>query len=393
MTNNMDKIKYIKSKPNILSILLERYPERNWNFNYLSENPYAIEYIKNHPEKFWNWELLNLNDNIDIELLRLYRDRMYRWDLFTKNHNITVDMIFNNSDLPWDYMEISKNPNVTEKDIEKYPNIVWNFDDLSLNTNISEEFIKSHPQYNWNYINILYGDRDLSIDFMMKNIRIDKFKITTLSGSFIIKLQPVFSKLNPRILEYICEKFSENFDISIWYEISKNPFLNTTIIEKFINIKLNWYYISAINKNLNLDFIRKYIHKFDIYYLCQNPCISSDFLDEFKDDRDMNWHAILKNPSINCNYIDKFLEKNKEVYRFWDCISVNNSLNLDFIEKYIEKIDFEQLSANIFLYNDTVYKKQLENDIQKRKSEVKAELKDIFYNDICGEILKFVSYD
>jgi len=384
----MNKTKYIKSKPNILSILLERYPEKPWNINYLSENPYAIEYIKNHPEKCWNWELLNLNDNIDVELLRLYRDRMYRWDLFTKNHNITIDIISKNSDLPWDYIQISKNPNITEKDIENNPDIYWNFDDLSLNTNISEDFIKAHPDYNWNYANILYGDRDLSIDFIMKHItNIEKSKITTRSGYFIIEL--LFCRLNPRVLEYICEKFGENFESWVWYEISKNPFLNTTFIEKFKDKNLDWYYISALNKNLNLDFIRKYIHKFDIYYLCQNPCISSDFVDEHKVvDRNINWYYISKNPSIDCKYVEQF-----QLYRIWDCISVNNGLDIDFIEKHIDKIDFEQLSANIFLYNDSVYKRHLEKDIEKRKSEVKGEIKDIFYNDICGEILKFVSYD
>jgi len=86
------------------------------------------------------------------------------------------------------------------------------------------------------------------------------------------------------------------------------------------------------------------------------------------------------------------LEKNWDVYR-WYWLSGNPSLTPDIIEKYIDKWDWNVLSLNIFLYNDTVYKRQVEKDIQKRKSEVKTELKDIFYNDICGEILKFVSYD
>jgi hypothetical protein len=388
---NKDKIEYIKSKPNILSILLERYPDKGWNLNYLSENPCAIEYIKNHPEKCWNWDLVNLNDNIDIELLRLYRDRMYRWDLFTKNHNITIDIISKNSDLPWDYSQISKNPNINVFDIENNPYIFWNFDDLSLNTNISEDFIKAHPEYNWNYANILYGDRDLSIDFISKYItNIEKSKITTRSGCFVIEL--LFSKLNPRVLEFVGEKFGDKFESWVWYEMSKNPYLNTTIIEKFINKNLDWYYISAINKNLKIDFIRKYIHKFDIFYLCQNPCITADFVDEHKDtETPINWYYTLKNSNIDCKYIEKYIQE-KSLYRIWECISSNHGLNIDFIEKHIDKINFEQLSGNIFLYDDIVYQREVKKDIEKRRKEVKGEIKDIFYNDICAEILKFVSY-
>ena len=365
---NKVKTEYIKSKPNILSILLERYPEKGWNIDYLSENPYAIEYIKNHPEKPWNWTNLNFNINIDIELLRLYRDRMYRWDLFTVNHNITMDIISKNSDLPWDYNEISKNPNITEKDIENYPIIPWNFDDLSSNINISEEFIEAHPEYKWNYCEIL-----------CKRGRLSKILIKRLKK---LHIRDVF-ELNINLFKY--------FEIHTLrgYEISRINSLDTETIEKFINSDLDWYYISAINRNLTLDFVKKYIEKFQPYYLSSNPCLTSKFLED-NPSLDWCWHSISRNSNIDLEYIEKVAEeKNME----WLYISENENLTLEFIERHINKINFEQLSANIFTYDDTVYQRELKKDIEKRRKEVKGEIKDIFYNDICGEILKFISYD
>ena len=57
---------------------------------------------------------------------------------------------------------------------------------------------------------------------------------------------------------------------------------------------------------------------------------------------------------------------------------------MDIIEKYHDKPwDWHSISSNNFLFNDRVYITQLKKDI-------KNEIKDIFYNDICGEILKYV---
>jgi hypothetical protein len=35
----MEKIQYIRSKENILELLLEKYPDKDWNWYALSSNP------------------------------------------------------------------------------------------------------------------------------------------------------------------------------------------------------------------------------------------------------------------------------------------------------------------------------------------------------------------
>jgi hypothetical protein len=74
-------------------------------------------------------------------------------------------------------------------------------------------------------------------------------------------------------------------------------------------------------------------------------------------------------------------------------LSRNPNISLDIIENYINNWQIYPIEQNIFFYHDILYKRELKKDIEKRRIEVKAQIKDIFYNDICGEILKYISYD
>ena len=86
----MDKLELIK--------LIEKYPEKNWDWNNISSNPnLPIDYIEKHPEKDWNWDYISFNPNFTMEDIEKYSEK------------------------PWNWSEISANPNVTMEYIEKYP--------------------------------------------------------------------------------------------------------------------------------------------------------------------------------------------------------------------------------------------------------------------------------
>lgn len=348
------KIKYINSKPNILSILLERYPDKNWNYHYLSENPYAIEYIKNHPEITWDWDCLKYNINIDIDSVFIYRNVNWDWKFLTTMPNMTMDIIAKYPQLPWHYNCISDNPSITCKDITKYPRIVWKYKSLSCNTNITEDFIRKNIDLEWDWYRL---SKNPNLSKMFLND--DKFK----------KIYSDVVNIN-------------NINLSI------DPNLTVGILEKYIDKNWDWDYISANNKNLTPEFIEKYKQYFNFTYLSQNPSVTVEIIENNLNE-DWSLYNIFKNPNIPLEYSTKKSANNID----WKQVSSNSNITLDFIEKNLNNIDFNTLSGNVFLWDDIVYKKSLKDDIQKRKCQVNKEIKNIFYNDICGEILKFVSYD
>ncbi len=72
---------------NTLLYLLEKYPNENWNYERLSENPnISIKYIKNNPDNKWDWKNIS--------------------------RIVTYIEFINNPDLPWDYCELSRNKNI-----------------------------------------------------------------------------------------------------------------------------------------------------------------------------------------------------------------------------------------------------------------------------------------
>ncbi len=68
----------------ILEYLLEKYPDKNWDYERLSINPnITFEYIKNNLTKEWDWEFIS--------------------------QRVTYKEFIDNPDLPWNYSGLSKN--------------------------------------------------------------------------------------------------------------------------------------------------------------------------------------------------------------------------------------------------------------------------------------------
>ena len=92
---------------NDLLILLELYPNKNWNYEWLSLNTNIIwEIVKNNPNKPWDYYYLSLNPNITWEIVK------------------------NNSDKPWDFYglswnEFKKNKYVKSKLLLKKYFYIW----------------------------------------------------------------------------------------------------------------------------------------------------------------------------------------------------------------------------------------------------------------------------
>lgn len=110
-----------------------------------------LQYIIEHPDKPWFWQLISLSDNITIKDVVSHPDLPWYWKSVSCNPNITMKDITNHPNLPWNYKWLSMNPTITEQDILDHPNIPWDYYILSQNKNISLKFILQHPNESWDY--------------------------------------------------------------------------------------------------------------------------------------------------------------------------------------------------------------------------------------------------
>ena len=62
----------IKKEGSQLEKLLAKYPDKPWNWIYVSHNPnLTIKSIQTHPNKPWNWKGISRCPNINTEFLNL----------------------------------------------------------------------------------------------------------------------------------------------------------------------------------------------------------------------------------------------------------------------------------------------------------------------------------
>ena len=105
---------------NTLQLLLEKYPDKPWNWYRVSSNPnITMEIIETYPDKPWNWYGVSYNPNLTMEMIEKYPDKPWDWYGVSKNPNITMEIIEKYPDKPWDWQRVSRNPNITMEFIEK----------------------------------------------------------------------------------------------------------------------------------------------------------------------------------------------------------------------------------------------------------------------------------
>ena len=61
-----------------------------------------------------------LNHNLTMEILETYPNKPWEWDYISANPNITMEIIEKYPNKPWSWVHISCNPNITMEFIEKY---------------------------------------------------------------------------------------------------------------------------------------------------------------------------------------------------------------------------------------------------------------------------------
>lgn len=329
---------------NALTFLLNKYPDKNWDWLELSKNPNITkEFIDNNLHLPWDWNLgVSSNRNVDFKFIEKHKDKKWNWLLLSKhiklnqqtltkykdklnfcklslNPNITLDLVLNNRKLCWNYHNMLLNPIMTVDFFLKYKN------KLFYNVYFSNNLLSMNPEITIDELNKLYINKRQKLDWLLvskynKNITFDYYE------------------------NHICKEL-----FSLKY-LSKNENITMKIIEDNPSIKWNWKYIS-INPNINIDFITKNDDKF---------C-------------DFNWFELSKNKGITMEDIDNYYFSWN-----WNGISMNPNITIDFIQKNInlkgidhkiyDLINFKYLSRNTFEYiNKKIIK--LKEKIRRRKSK------------------------
>ena len=99
------------------------------------------------------------------ELIELYPDKSWNWDFISGNPNITWKIIQDNPYKDWDWIWISENPNITWEIIKNNPDKDWDWGCISINPNITWEIIQDNPDkdWDWGYISYNKFEKDKSI--------------------------------------------------------------------------------------------------------------------------------------------------------------------------------------------------------------------------------------
>lgn len=314
---------------NVLTELLKMFPDKEWDWDYLSMNPnISLEDIDNNPNCNWKYRFISNNPNITLQYVLDNINKNWDWQSLSSNPGITLQDINNNLGLRWNWMDILKNPNITLefilehyndfinnhdstrltfqreisqeymgdfvkefrrvasapnitlKDIINYPNIFWCKDNLSKNPNVTLDYILANPEiensqnyWDWNDIGKRVSYQE--IEYIFTNwyklgIKYDNMRC------FINGLS-----INPNITyDIICNNNLGNIDISFddwnWDSVARNP----SITLQNIMTKYN----SSKRKILN--------------NISENPNLTVE--------------DIINNPNIHWNY--RYLSKNKFGY-------------------------------------------------------------------------------
>ena len=101
-----------------LSKLLRQYPDKPWNWNFLSENPnITMKDVLAHPNESWTWNALSANPGITMRDVEEHPWGLWNWNALSSNPNITIKDVLAYPDKSWNWDRLSRNPSISIKDI------------------------------------------------------------------------------------------------------------------------------------------------------------------------------------------------------------------------------------------------------------------------------------
>lgn len=367
-----------------------------------------IRILEKYPDKDYNYDRLSMNANMTFDYVLKNTNKPWNWRDLSRFLPITVKDVVDNLDLPWNYKYLSMNDNIKLKDVLYYISCV---DDPLLITKDNGNDDKYHQllfkPWSWRY---LFEKELPTYDFFKKSSDKSNFRTVMESEGLnpIITMINILNKIIPlKDNEYKSIysgiSLNKNFDFDLllkypdlpwnYFRLSfnrsnlklsvisklKDKDWNWTVIPERINIDIpgnniedyldlpwDWEYMHKVKSDvINLDFVLKHIDQkwsWGGLLLHRNKIITYDFvlrtLNELSDYvKWNNWHAL----SEFVNF-ESIVETPSEFRRYlqwdWARMSLNTTITFDFVFYFIDKPwSFSLLSKHPKLNIDVILKR------------------------------------
>lgn len=320
----------------------------------------------------------------------MIRNFSFKKEYVDTRENIIIKLLEKYGTLLRSYTSLQRSPYLNLNDIRKY---FVRFCHISIGYNqniITDDFINSRQLPDVLDYKCVYESVELNSDnveqCLLSSYR--TFKNPTFTSDFINKYVGdyfddwEYISFNPNLTPEFIEKYKNKLN---WSFLSENPALTLSLIYLYIH-KISWI---GVSNNINIDetFITKYIDRLNMSRLSRNPAFTMMLVEKFKDR--VCWRTLSYNPSLTTSYIDKYID----MFVDNDNLIMNPNINtLDLFDKYIVKsqvntVDWNSLIFNKFLYDDTVFSREITRDIIKRRLYIEQNI-DIVH-DIKNYILKY----
>lgn len=217
----------------------------------------TLAFIKLNYQYEWNWEVLLTNPVITLDFFENLVVK-HKYFYYSKNANLTSDYILThkNEDWNWGAWGISSNPCIS-LELLTLPR-AWDYAFLSRNPSITEEYVRNNRVLPWS-IEGLVANPSISRDFL-REIQ-------------FIPNENYYYYVTPEELE------KEGFpNITIWYELSRNPYITPEFIEKHIDKP--WHFKRL--KNINEELLTKFPFLIDKISHINHIPLSDEFIKKYK---------------------------------------------------------------------------------------------------------------
>jgi hypothetical protein len=111
--------------------------------------------IVEYPEKSWNWDIINSNRTIDIELILKNINLPWNWQIMSYNATLPLELVLLFPDKPWNWNALTINNNIPFSQILQHPDLPWVFEYLRYRQDVPIDFIAKNNNINWDWLNLL----------------------------------------------------------------------------------------------------------------------------------------------------------------------------------------------------------------------------------------------
>lgn len=248
-------VKELKSTKSPLVQLLKKFPDRKWNYEFLSCNPNIT------------WDFIQQNRHLTGST----GSAGLTWDMdwLVANSCVTREMIFSDREKWGKCLYLAENPNLSMDDIkELFPVIHGGHPvGLSRNPNLTWEFIRNNPDYTWNLV-ALGKNSNLSLEQGLPEPELKGITLSQFISHFLRNPNTTWELF--KRLQHLCTNPDWGF------HLSQNPNITWEIVQANPDIK--WHYSN----------------------LAENPNIPSGKFPEV-------WNS--RNPNITYRTVRKLMEK------------------------------------------------------------------------------------